>query len=216
METCSKHTKKIDFDAFGTVLAKMAIKIYNLSEHDDILGHTVKLVREHLWEQSVSPSALKSEQIDNDFDKYRLEYEHARKYLQKERRLFERVFDGYAKASKRGVKIMPLRQFKWMMRDLAMIPHITTEYKCAQLYKFLDTSKCANQDYPEEILTVDVFPLSLYIVFSLVLEEETEIGRKSEFMVKWVREQAKNKLAGVHACREDRRIKFTNEKLMRR
>ena len=70
-----------------------------------------------------------------------------------EKKSLEKIFDGYSKASKRGVKIIPLRQFKWMMRDLSVIPHITTEYKCAQLFKFLDSSKQTTKEYPEEILT---------------------------------------------------------------
>jgi hypothetical protein len=50
----------------------------------------------------------------------------------------------------------------------------------------------------------------------LILEDETEIKGKVSFIHKWVKEHAKNKLAGVHATREDRRLKFTNEKLARK
>lgn len=100
-----------------------------------------------------------------------------------------------------------------MLRDLSIIPHITTEYKCAQLFKYLDTAKAAGKRYPEEILTFATFPLSMYIVFSLILEEETDIRGKVQFIHKWLREHSRNKLAGAHACREDRRLKFTNEKL---
>jgi hypothetical protein len=55
----------------------------------------------------------------------------------------------------------------------------------------------------------------MYIIFSMIVEEETEIKGKVQFILKWLKEHAKNKLAGVHACREDRRLKFTNEKLAR-
>lgn len=55
----------------------------------------------------------------------------------------------------------------------------------------------------------------MYIVFSLTIEDETDIKGKVGFVIKWLKEHAKNKLAGVHACREDRRLKFTNEKLAR-
>jgi hypothetical protein len=55
----------------------------------------------------------------------------------------------------------------------------------------------------------------VYIIFSMILEDETEIKGKIGFILKWLKEHAKNKLAGVHACREDRRLKFTNEKLAR-
>ena len=129
------------------------------------------------------------------------------------KKLLQKIFDGYTKASKRGVKIIPLRQFKWMMRDLSIIPHITTEYKCGQLFKYLDSSKIIDKQYPEEILTFNTFPLSMYIVFSMTLEDETPLKQKVQFVHKWLSEHSKNKLAGVHATREDRRLKFTNEKL---
>ena len=133
------------------------------------------------------------EQVDNEFEHYRMEFETSksvRKAFTRERKMIEGIFNGYTKASKRGVKIVPLRQFKWMMRDLSMIPHITTEYKCAQLYKYLDQSKPASiaTAYPEEILTLDTFPSTLYIVFSLVLEEDTELAAKADFILKWIKE----------------------------
>lgn len=103
-----------------------------------------------------------------------------------------------------------------MMRDLKIIPHITTEYKCAQIFKYLDNSKQTAKDYPEEILTFQTFPLSMYIVFSLILESSTEIKTKVGFISKWLKEHSKDKLAGVHATTEDRRLKFTNAKLSRR
>ena len=53
----------------------------------------------------------------------------------------------------------------------------------------------------------------MYIIFSLILEDGVDTKSKVQFIHKWLKEHAKNKLAGVHACREDRRLKFTNEKL---
>lgn len=47
----------------------------------------------------------------------------------------------------------------------------------------------------------------------MILEDETEIKQKAGFIIKWMKEHAKDKLAGVHATREDRRLKFTNERL---
>jgi hypothetical protein len=96
------------------------------------------------------------EKVDNEFDRYRVEYETtvAKRLMLKEVKALEKIFNGYTKASKRGIKIIPLRQFKWMLRDLSIIPHITTEYKCGQLYKFLDSSKSMSKEYPEEILTI--------------------------------------------------------------
>jgi hypothetical protein len=103
-----------------------------------------------------------------------------------------------------------------MLRDLKIIPHITTEYKCAQIFKYLDNSKDTKKDYPEEILTFHVFPLSMYIVFSLILDQTTDIKTKVGFITRWLKEHHKDKLAGVHATTEDRRLKFTNAKLSRR
>lgn len=96
------------------------------------------------------------------------------------------------------------------MRDLQIIPHITTEYKCSQLFKFLDSSKKQAQAYPEEVCTFEVFPLCLYIVFSLILEDETDIKSKVNFINKWLREHSKDKMVAMHANREDTRIKYTN------
>jgi len=56
----------------------------------------------------------------------------------------------------------------------------------------------------------------MYIVFSLIIEDESEVKGKVSFILKWLREHAKNKLAGVHACKEDKRVKYTNEKLARK
>lgn len=114
--------------------------------------------------------------------------------------------------------MIALRQFKWMLRDLYIIPHITTEYKCGQLFKYLDSSKDTSLSYPEEILTLKTFPLCLYIIFSLILDDKEEdqqehLKNKVNFIVRWVREHAKNKLASSHATNEDKRLKYTNEKL---
>ena len=55
--------------------------------------------------------------------------------------LLHRIFNSYAKASKRGLKLMPLTQYKMCMRDLGIIPHIASEYKCTLLFKYFDLSK---------------------------------------------------------------------------
>ena len=70
---------------------------------------------------------------ENDFEKYKHEYEttQSKELMDKHFKLFQRIFIGYALASKRGVKLIPLRQFKMAMRDLGIIPNISTEYKCA-------------------------------------------------------------------------------------
>eukprot|EP00347_Sterkiella_histriomuscorum_P024044 403332499 len=157
--------------------------------------------------------------IENDFERYKSEFYNTsvhKIFQTKHMSTLQKIFDQYTKASKRGVKILPLRQFKWMLRDLAIIPHITTEYKCGQLFKFLDSCKLCDQKHPEEILTLQTFPLSIYILFSMILEDEADILQKVKFIVKWLKEHARNKLAGQHANREDRRLKFTNERLQTR
>jgi hypothetical protein len=135
--------------------------------------------------------------------------------MNKHKKSLEKIFNAYAKGSKRGVKIIILSTFKIMLRDLEIIPHIISEYKCTQLYKYLDSSRTSIKDYPEEIVTFQVFLLSVYIIFSLILEEATEISAKVKFVLKWLKEHAKDKLAGEHANKEDRRLKFTNNRLSR-
>lgn len=54
------------------------------------------------------------------------------------------------------------------------------------------------------------FKKAIYILFSITLDDDTEIKNKTHFIIKWLKEHAKDKLAGTHACREDFRLKYTN------
>lgn len=101
------------------------------------------------------------------------------------------------------------------MRDLGIIPHIATEYKCSQIFKFFVLCKKNQKDLPEEVMIVENFQKAMYILFSTTLEEETEIKSKVAFIIKWIKEHAKDKLAGTHATREHFRLKYTNEFLAR-
>jgi hypothetical protein len=49
--------------------------------------------------------------LDNDFERYRLQYEQngGFKLMMAEKKALAKIFEGYTKASKRGVKIIPLR-----------------------------------------------------------------------------------------------------------
>ena len=150
VEVAPQKLKKLDFLQFGTVLAKIALKIYVGEDHKQVelldpVGLLLRLVNDYLRNEKQmrdpSPEATKQgASLDSEFERFRLQFEHHEVYklMMTERKALERIFDGYTKASKRGVKIVPLRQFKWMLRDLSVIPHITTEYKCAQLFKYLD------------------------------------------------------------------------------
>ena len=53
-------------------------------------------------------------------------------------------------------------------------------------------------------------------MFSLILDETADNKTKVGFIIKWLKEHSKDKMAGVHATTEDRRLKLTNEKLSRR
>ena len=95
--------------------------------------------------------------------------------MRRHSKTLEKIFKSYSSASKRGVKIIVLKQFKLMLRDLKVIPHIISEYKSGQVFKYLDSSKITQKDYPEEILTLETFPISMYIVFSLILESSESV-----------------------------------------
>ena len=56
------------------------------------------------------------------------------------------------------------------------------------------------------------FPRSIYILVSVALESSWSIQQKADFMLKWIQEHAKEKLAGTHSCKEDMRIKHSNAK----
>lgn len=74
------------------------------------------------------------EATENEFEKYNNEYsqsEAIQVIFKQNKKMLERIFKSYSKSSKRGVGIIPLRTFKMSMRDLGVIPHIATEYKCA-------------------------------------------------------------------------------------
>lgn len=102
------------------------------------------------------------------------------------------------------------------MRDLGIIPNIASEYKCSLIFKYFDLSKKQFRDLSEEVMIYENFLKSLYILFSIILEEDTNIKNKANFIIKWVREHSSEKLAGVHANREDFRIKYMNEVLSRK
>ena len=51
------------------------------------------------------------------------------------------------------------------------------------------------------------------MVFSMMLEESTDLKSKVAFIGRWLKEHAKDKMAGTHANNEDRRLKYTNERL---
>ena len=63
----------------------------------------------------------------------------------------------------------------------------------------------------EEVMIFDNFQKALYILFSTTLEEETDLKSKTVFIIRWLREHSKEKLAATHACREDFRVKVTNK-----
>jgi hypothetical protein len=94
--------------------------------------------------------------FETEFDIYKKEFlnNDGQKLMAKGKQTFEKIFNSYSKASKRGVKIIVLRSFKMMLRDLQIIPHISTEYKCTQIFKYLESSKETLKEYPEEILTL--------------------------------------------------------------
>ena len=75
-------------------------------------------------------SKMAKDSIDGEFVSYRDQYDaEASSLVAKNKKFYEKVFNGYSKMSKRNVKIMPLRMYKIAMRDLGLIPHLTTEYK---------------------------------------------------------------------------------------
>lgn len=73
------------------------------------------------------------------------------------------------------------------MRDLGIIPHIATEYKCNLIFKYFDLIKKQARDLSDEAMTQESFQASLYIIFSITLEEKTDITEKVEFIMQWLK-----------------------------
>ncbi|CDW85455.1 UNKNOWN [Stylonychia lemnae] len=199
-QCCSKQTKKLDFKQFGTVIAKIALKIYADNYEPqyllmmDPLDFFLKLVYEYLFNplqdssqqsyvQADKSKSIKvlQQNIDNDFQKYKNEFDS------------------------QGA------QFKQMMRDLQIIPHITTEYKCGQLFKYLDQQRNSSKGLAEEIMSMNIFPLSMYILFSLTLEDDTITKQKVQFIVKWLRDHSKDRVISLHAKMAEQRTLHANQ-----
>eukprot|EP00347_Sterkiella_histriomuscorum_P019932 403339751 len=188
----NKQTKKASFAQFSSVLSKMSMKIY-ASQYDqsqieqiEPVDFLLKIIDDYLFsttqenqlqeDQSQRPQSQidnhsqfqnqavvqPQSPIENDFERYKSEFYNTsvhKIFQTKHMSTLQKIFDQYTKASKRGVKILPL---------------------------------------------------------SMILEDEADILQKVKFIVKWLKEHARNKLAGQHANREDRRLKFTNERLQTR
>lgn len=65
-------------------------------------------------------------------------------------------------------------------------------------------------------MILDNFIKSIYILFSVALDDESDLKTKVAFIIRWIKEHAKDKLAGTHANKEDFRLKYTNEVLSRK
>lgn len=89
------------------------------SELLDPVDYFLKIVNEHLFPASntgVENGQQKAQprpalQVENEFERFKIEYEatEASKLMMLDKKNLEKIFSGYTKASKRGVKIIPLR-----------------------------------------------------------------------------------------------------------
>ena len=67
---------------------------------------------------------------------------------------------------------MPLRLYIMCLRDLNIIPHLTTEYKAKQVFMYFEMLKESPKHTGEIVITLGTFIKSLFILFAITMEEE--------------------------------------------
>jgi hypothetical protein len=60
-------------------------------------------------------------------------------------------------------------------------------------------------------MIIEQFMCSIYLLFSITLEEDTPVKDKTNFVIKWMKRHSKYKLAVVHSNNEDARLKYMNK-----
>lgn len=63
-------------------------------------------------------------------------------------------------------------------------------------------------------MTFHLFIVSLYILFSVTIADEDDTKSKVLFLLKWVREHAKEKVSATHVRKEENRL-MMQQKLYR-